>query len=60
VEDPSQFAEQLFLCTVCRLPDEEEQKMVREMLSHHAEERGSLVQELVWSVLASGEFRFIP
>jgi hypothetical protein len=60
LEDPSQFAEQLFLSTVCRLPDEEERTMVSEMLRHHAEERSNLVQELVWGVLASAEFRFIP
>ena len=60
LEDPSQFAEQLFLSTVCRLPDEEERTLVREFLSQHAKERELLVQELVWGVLASAEFRFIP
>lgn len=60
LDDPNQFAEQLYLSSVCRLPDEEERTMIRELLSQHAGEREKLIQELVWGVLASAEFRFIP
>jgi hypothetical protein len=33
--------------------------MVAQMLASHAQERQSIVQELVWGVVASAEFRFI-
>jgi len=60
LDDSNQFAEQLYLSMACRFPDEEERTMVRDFLSQNVAERDRLVQELVWGVLASSEFRFIP
>lgn len=58
-EDPALFAEQLYLSVLCRLPDIEERKMVAERLNGDANQRAAAIQELVWGLLASAEFRFL-
>jgi hypothetical protein len=58
-EDPALIAEQLYLSVLCRLPDIEERKMVAERLNGDANQRAAAVQELVWGLLASAEFRFL-
>ncbi|MCA9062749.1 MAG: DUF1553 domain-containing protein [Planctomycetaceae bacterium] len=60
IENPEQLAEELYLSLLCRPPDAEETQMVVSLLSQHTAERGSIVQELVWGILASSEFRFTP
>jgi len=58
-ENPDWLAEQLYLTILCRMPDGEERKMVGEMLNCDADKRPAVVQELVWGLLASAEFRFL-
>lgn len=59
IEDPDKFAEQLYLSILCRRPEDQERAMVVQMLASHAQERQSIVQELVWGLVASAEFRFM-
>ncbi len=63
-KDPNRLAEQLYLSLVCRLPDDEERSMVGDFLRRHSEDANveapaAVVQELVWGLLASAEFRFM-
>jgi hypothetical protein len=60
LEDSKQLADELYLSTLCRLPDDEERTMIRELLNHDPAQRATIVQELIWGVLASAEFRFFP
>ncbi|MFN9719797.1 MAG: DUF1553 domain-containing protein [Planctomycetota bacterium] len=60
LEDAGQLADELYLSTLCRLPDDEERNMIRELLKPDTVQRATLVQELIWGVLASAEFRFFP
>lgn len=59
IEDPDKFAEQLYLSILCRRPEQQERAMVLQMLASHAQERQSIVEELVWGLVASAEFRFM-
>ena len=59
IEDTDKFAEQLYLSILCRRPEDQERAMVVQMLASHAQERQSIVQELVWRLVASAEFRFM-
>jgi hypothetical protein len=56
--EPEQLASQLYLAILCRLPDADETSMVRELLTRASEDRSAMIQELVWGLLASSEFRF--
>lgn len=58
IEDPAVVAQQLYLVVLGRTPDADEETMVRELLTRYASERAAIVQELVWGLLASTEFRF--
>ncbi len=58
IEGSAQLADQLYLSVLCRAPDADEAKMVVELLSNDSNERVSVVEELVWGLLASTEFRF--
>lgn len=58
IEQPGQLAQQLYLSIVGRPPDADEVSMISNLLTEHAAERLSIVQELVWGLLASSEFRF--
>lgn len=58
-ENTDLLAEQLYLTILCRMPDGEERKMVSEMLKCDSDQRPAVVQELVWGLLASAEFRFL-
>jgi chorismate mutase len=60
IDNPSSLAEELYLSILGRLPDEQESDMARELLSSHSDQRPAIVQELVWGLLASSEFRFLP
>lgn len=59
IEDPDKFAEQLYLSILCRPPDDQERAMVAQMFTSHPQERQSIVEELVWGLVASAEFRFM-
>jgi hypothetical protein len=46
------------LSVLGRLPDAEERAMVVDLLGVPAGERAGVLQELLWGLLASTEFRF--
>jgi len=58
IEDPNVLADQLYLSIFCRRPDADEAHMVTDLLIQNATDRAAIVQELVWGLLASTEFRF--
>ena len=58
-ENTDFLAEQLYVTILCRMPDGEERKMVRQMLSCDDDRRQAVVEKLVWGLLASAEFRFL-
>jgi uncharacterized coiled-coil DUF342 family protein len=59
IEDPQKLVNQIFLTVLGRLPDAEELKAATALLRDHPKERAEIIQELVWGLLASAEFRFI-
>jgi hypothetical protein len=56
--EPSAVAEELYLSLYTRRPTEEERSEVSRYLAGRGKERGPALQELVWALLASTEFRF--
>jgi hypothetical protein len=56
--DPKAFAEELYLSVLTRRPSEQEVSEVANFLSAKPNERTTVIQELVWGLLASAEFRF--
>lgn len=58
VPEPELLASELYLAILCRRPDADEINMVRELLTRASENRSAMIQELVWGLLASSEFRF--
>jgi hypothetical protein len=57
MKDSKQLADELFLSVLSRFPIEEERQIVAEHLDAAGEDRGKAVVALVWSQLASAEFR---
>ena len=58
LEDTSALADELYVSTLCRPPTSAEAARVAEFLTQKAAERPAAIQELVWAVLTSAEFRF--
>ena len=58
IEEPEQLAGQLYLSILCRTPDAEELELVARLLQENSSDRASIIQELVWGLLSSSEFRF--
>lgn len=56
--DPRLAAEELYLGVLTRLPTDEEAAAVAAHLAARTEDRAVAVQELVWALLNSAEFRF--
>jgi hypothetical protein len=56
--DPKAAAEDLYLSVLGRMPDESEIADVTQYLASRPEEKAACVQELVWGLLTSAEFRF--
>jgi hypothetical protein len=54
-----QLAEDLYLSILCRPPDAEEVRMVVSLLTQHPQNKPEIVQELLWGLLSSSEFRFM-
>ncbi len=54
--DPNAIADELYLSTLSRFPDAEERRLVAEYLGE-SEDRPKAITALVWSQLASAEFR---
>jgi hypothetical protein len=57
-KDPRKAAEDLFLTILSRPPTAEEAADVARVLSEQAGAKAAAVQELVWGLLTSAEFRF--
>ena len=55
--DTDKLAEELFLSVYSRLPTSDEKKDVADALKHEPN-RTTAIQELVWALIASSEFRF--
>ena len=57
LDDSGQIADELFLGVLTRLPGEDERTLVKEHLEAGKADRPKAVSALVWSLLASAEFR---
>jgi hypothetical protein len=57
MKDSKQLADELFLSVLSRFPIEEERQLVAEHLDAAGDDRAKAVVALVWSQLASAEFR---
>jgi hypothetical protein len=57
-EDPTALAEELYLSVFTRRPTESEIADVGGYLAERSEERPVAIQEMIWALLASAEFRF--
>ncbi len=56
--DPGAVADEMYLSLCARRPTQEERDEVTQFLAQRTKDRGAALQELVWSLLASTEFRF--
>lgn len=55
---PGDLAEELYLSTFTRMPDENEIAEIAAYLEQRKEDRSAAVQEIAWALLTSVEFRF--
>lgn len=53
-----QLSDELFLAVLARQPSTEELSQVRQYLDQFPDERVTAIQDLIWSLMASVEFRF--
>ncbi len=58
IKEPAPFAEELYLSVLTRQPSPEEAKDVAEYLARRSADRTAAVQELIWALVMSAEFRF--
>jgi hypothetical protein len=58
LKDAAPFAEELYLSVLTRLPAPEETKDVADYLARRSADRPVAVQELIWALVTSAEFRF--
>lgn len=58
LNDPKAIAEELYLAVLSRRPTQDERAEVASYLASRGDQKGPALQELVWSLLASTEFRF--
>ena len=58
LQEPAALAEELYLSVLTRRPTREEQDEVAEFLKRSGKDRAAALQELVWALVASAEFRF--
>jgi hypothetical protein len=56
--EPQAVAQELYLGVLSRFPDDSEVAAVRSYLEARADQKPAAVQELVWGLLSSAEFRF--
>jgi Protein of unknown function (DUF1549)/Protein of unknown function (DUF1553) len=57
-KEPAKAAQELYMTILSRPPDPDESAEVVRLLTARANERAAVVQELVWGLLNSVEFRF--
>ena len=50
--------DELYLCTFCRYPDDEERQIAKELLEGDADNRTAAVEDLLWALLNTAEFVF--
>ena len=58
LQAPDAAAEELYLSVLTRRPNPEERQEVAAYLRNHPKDQPAALQELVWALLASAEFRF--
>ncbi|MGH7134249.1 MAG: DUF1553 domain-containing protein, partial [Pirellulales bacterium] len=58
VTEPAAVAEQLYLCVLSRPPGADEIADLTVYLQQRAQDRPAAIQEWIWALLASDEFRF--
>ncbi|MFO0014443.1 MAG: DUF1549 domain-containing protein [Planctomycetota bacterium] len=58
--DPQQAAKLLYVALLSREPSPAEQQFIAEQLTNAGDQKPSVVQELVWSILAGAEYRMYP
>jgi len=58
MEDPQAAVETLYLAVFSRLPDETERSEAVEYLTRDPEAKQQAIQQMIWALLTSSEFRF--
>ena len=58
LEDSAQIAEDLYISLLSRKPSSAELQRVQEFLSDVGDQKQQAIQDMVWALLASAEFRF--
>jgi hypothetical protein len=58
LDDVHELADELYLSTLSRLPDDEERLAVTEYLIRQGSSRAAAIEEMAWALLASTEFSF--
>lgn len=59
IQDSQQVVSQIYVAILGRLPDADEVKAATTLIHSNPRDRAAIIQELVWGLLASAEFRFI-
>ena len=59
LSDNTEIAKLIYWTLLCRNPAAEEVQLVSEQIASSGENRNAVIQEIVWSLLASAEFRFV-
>ena len=58
LDDPQALVEEMYLSVLTRRPNKQEMADVAKYLSYRPKEKSAIVQEMVWALLTSTEFRF--
>jgi uncharacterized protein DUF1549/uncharacterized protein DUF1553 len=58
LQDPATIAEELHVSTLTRRPTMDEEKLVKDYLQSRGSERQLALEEMIWAMLTSTEFRF--
>ena len=58
IDDPKALTEELYLSVLTRLPADDEAADVASYLATRPKEKSAVVQEMVWALITSTEFRF--
>jgi len=55
---PAELGEELYLSALNRMPTEDESREVSQYMAARKDDRDKAIQDLVWGLLTSLEFRF--
>jgi hypothetical protein len=58
LDDPKALADELFIAVFTRHPTDDEVADISQYLAARAKDRSAAIQEIVWGLLCSTEFRF--